>query len=68
MKDYLQALKMQRDIAPKQYYAIVTTLIMQKHKEVINAYIAERLYKDVLLYWLKDLNIQEKTNIIFTTL
>lgn len=63
-KDYIQALKMQREIAPIKYYPIVTNLITRIQKDLIISLISVGSYKNVLLYWWNDLVIKEKINIM----
>lgn len=64
LKDYINAVKVQREIAPQDYYEIITKHIIKCQCDLINKYIKEHFYKELLCYWLKNLSTKEKGNII----
>ena len=63
-RDYIQALKIQREIVPEKYYDTISEIILQRYKDVMQSLLGDRKYKEVLVYWWSDLTGKEKIKFI----
>jgi len=63
-KDYLKALGVQREIAPNRCNHLISRMISNNKRKVIQRYLSDHMYKDMLKYWLWDLSMKEKVDIL----
>ncbi len=63
-KDYVEAVKVQRSIVDKDTAVIVDEYIKELQNNIVDSYIVDQLYKDLLKYLFKELSFSEKLKLV----
>jgi glycosyltransferase involved in cell wall biosynthesis len=63
-KDYIEAVKVQKEIVDKETVGIVESYITELQNSIIDSYIVEHLYEDLLKFFFAELTIKEKVMLI----
>ncbi|MFT4144618.1 MAG: glycosyltransferase [Mobilitalea sp.] len=65
LKDYIKAVKVQRDLVDQETTAMVESYITELQYNIVNMYQRDRLYKELLKYLFIELSVKEKMKMLF---